>query len=390
MNYAQRQYFIQILSKYRLGTATTEEIKFLETYYNTFELNEDLITSENEDDYLFLKEQIKDIIDVQIGPYQKKSIDMVARPMWQKYLAAASVLIFLSIAAFFFVPKSAKKQMAANAYKGIVPGGNKAMLTLASGKKIILDGAAQGEIAQQAGVRITKTADGQIVYNVLADDKNTAAGLQNTITTPRGGQYKVILPDGTKVWLNAASSLSYPASFHGEERLVTLNGEAYFEVARNPDMPFKVKSDLQTIEVLGTHFNVNAYADESALQTTLLEGSVKIVSGKNSGIIVPGEKAVINRNGNGTIITRKANLDKETAWKNGVFSFDNDDIKSVMRQVCRWYDINVVYADNLPSEKYFGEIPRNSNLAGVFEILELNNVKFDVEGKTVKVSYNKP
>lgn len=135
MNYAQRQYFIQILSKYRLGTATTEEIKFLETYYNTFELNEDLITSENEDDYLFLKEQIKDIIDVQIGPYQKKSIDMVARPMWQKYLAAASVLIFLSIAAFFFVPKSAKKQMAANAYKGIVPGGNKAMLTLASGKK---------------------------------------------------------------------------------------------------------------------------------------------------------------------------------------------------------------------------------------------------------------
>lgn len=200
----------------------------------------------------------------------------------------------------------------------------------------------------------------------------------------------MILPDGTKVWLNAASSLSYPASFHGEERLVTLNGEAYFEVARNPDMPFKVKSDLQTIEVLGTHFNVNAYADESALQTTLLEGSVKIVSGKNSGIIVPGEKAVINRNGNGTIITRKANLDKETAWKNGVFSFDNDDIKSVMRQVCRWYDINVVYADNLPSEKYFGEIPRNSNLAGVFEILELNNVKFDVEGKTVKVSYNKP
>lgn len=174
----------------------------------------------------------------------------------------------------------------------------------------------------------------------------------------------MILPDGTKVWLNAASSLSYPASFHGEERLVTLNGEAYFEVARNPDMPFKVKSDLQTIEVLGTHFNVNAYADESALQTTLLEGSVKIVSGKNSGIIVPGEKAVINRNGNGTIITRKANLDKETAWKNGVFSFDNDDIKSVMRQVCRWYDINVVYADNLPSEKYFGEIPRNSNLAG--------------------------
>jgi ferric-dicitrate binding protein FerR (iron transport regulator) len=177
--------------------------------------------------------------------------------------------------------------------------------------------------------------------------------------------------------------------FKGAEREVTLNGEGYFEVTKNKAMPFRVKSALQTIEVLGTHFNVNAYGDEALLKTTLLEGSVKVTSAINSILIVPGEQAVISRTGNGTISKQQVNLDKEVAWKNGVFSFADEDIREVMRQVSRWYDIDVVYEGDMPTEKFFGEISRSSKLTDVFRILELNNMKFSVEGKTVKVSYGK-
>jgi ferric-dicitrate binding protein FerR (iron transport regulator) len=191
------------------------------------------------------------------------------------------------------------------------------------------------------------------------------------------------------VWLNAASSITYPTVFKGAEREVTLNGEGYFEVTKNKAMPFRVKSALQTIEVLGTHFNVNAYGDEALLKTTLLEGSVKVTSAINSILIVPGEQAVISRTGNSAISKQQVNLDKEVAWKNGVFSFADEDIREVMRQVSRWYDIDVVYEGDMPTEKFFGEISRSSKLTDVFRILELNNMKFSVEGKTVKVSYGK-
>jgi transmembrane sensor len=154
-------------------------------------------------------------------------------------------------------------------------------------------------------------------------------------------------------------------------------------------MPFRVKSPMQTIEVLGTHFNINAYADEAAVKTTLLEGSVKIASGSNSALILPGEQAVINRAGNATITIHPVNVDNEVAWKNGLFSFDGENIQSIMRQVDRWYNVDVVYEGSMPPEKYFGEISRTSSLADVFKILELNNVQFRIEGKTVTVAYKK-
>jgi len=213
--------------------------------------------------------------------------------------------------------------------------------------------------------------------------------VQNTVSTPKGGQYRIILPDGTNVWLNAASSISYPTVFKGAERLVTLNGEGYFEVTKNKAMPFRVKSAMQTIEVLGTHFNINAYTDETRVKTTLLEGSVKVISATRSTFITPGEQAAISRAGNGIISKQRVNVDKEVAWKNGVFSFADEDIRAVMRQVSRWYDIDVVYEGDIPDEKFFGEISRSSNLGDVFRILELNNMKFAVEGKTIKVSYSK-
>lgn len=388
MDEANKEYFIQILTKYRLGEATPEEIKFLEAYYNLFDLNDDLITDENEADYAYLKDAIKATVDQRIAQYEKKPVTLPSRSGWIRYAVAASILLFISVGAYFFIRNNHKADnFTANNYKGIVPGTNKATLTLANGTTISLDDANNGQIAKQAGVKITKTANGQIVYQTEATGQEQA--VQNTVTTPKGGQYKIILPDGTNVWLNAASSITYPTVFKGADREVTLNGEGYFEVAKNKAMPFRVKSALQTVEVLGTHFNINTYADEAQIKTTLLEGSVKVISTTNSTLIVPGEQAVIDREGNGVIIKQQVNLDKEVAWKNGVFSFADEDIREVMRQVSRWYDIDVVYEGDMPREKFFGEISRSSNLADVFRILELNNMKFVVEGKTVKVSYSK-
>lgn len=388
MDEANKQYFVQILKRYRLGEATQEEIKFLESYYNLFDLNDALITDENEADYAHLKDAIKATVDQRIAQYEKKPVMLPSRSGWIRYAVAASILLFISVGAYFLIRSNHKADnLTANTYKGIVPGTNKATLTLANGATILLDDANNGQIAKQAGVKITKTADGQIVYQADTDAQQQA--VQNTVTTPKGGQYKIILPDGTNVWLNAASSITYPTVFKGAQRQVTLNGEGYFEVAKNKAMPFRVKSTLQTVEVLGTHFNINAYADEALVKTTLLEGSVKVISAASTTLIVPGEQAVINRGGNGDISKQQVNIDKEVAWKNGVFSFADEDIREVMRQISRWYDIDVIYEGDMPNEKFFGEISRSSNLADVFKILELNNMKFMAEGKTVKVSYSK-
>lgn len=390
MDSKYKQYFLQIIKKYNKGTATNEEIEFLENYYDAFELKEDLITTENEADYLDVKQSIKNKIDQRIG-YQNTTTTINLRLWWFKYAAVAVILISASIGLYFIGKQNKKKDQQNNAAQFILPGGNKAMLTLSNGTRIVLDDAHNGKIANQSNVSITKTNGNQIVYALAsgsnkAGDQQQAYQLQNTISTPNGGQYALVLPDGTKVMLNAASSLTYPASFHGKERLVQLDGEAYFEVAKNKQMPFKVKSGSQVVEVLGTHFNINAYSDETSMKTTLLEGSVKISLGTNSTLIVPGQQAAVSRIGAAGILKYTVDVDKETAWKNGLFEFQNDDLKSIMRQVARWYDVKVIYADNLPNEKFIGEISRTSNLSDVFKILELNNVHFEVEGKTITVS----
>lgn len=387
MDGANKEYFKVLLTKYRLGEATNEEIKFLEAYYNLFELTDDLITDENEADYLPLKDAMKANIDQKIAQYEKKPIPMPSKRGWTKYAVAASILLFISVGTYFFTRSSHKaNHVVANNYSNIKPGGNKATLTLGNGKTITLDDTTNGQIAQEAGVVISKNAKGEIVYQV---SPSTDEIFENNVSTPKGGQYKIILPDGTNVWLNAASSLTYPTAFKGTERLVTLRGEGYFEVTKNKEMPFRVRSAGQTVEVLGTHFNINAYADEAVVKTTLLEGSVKVSVQANSAVIVPGQQAQFVTSGAGIIRIQKVDTEKEVAWKNGVFSFADEDLRTVMREVSRWYDIDVVYDGKIPDEKFFGEISRNSNLADVFKILELNNIRFEVEGKTVKVSYNK-
>jgi transmembrane sensor len=386
MDYKYRKYFLEILEKYNNGDATGEEIEFLEKFYDAFDLNDDLIIEEEEKEIQDIKLSIKRKVDQQI--------DQIILPrrnerkkVWLWY-AAAVVIVFLSVSVYLFI-KPAKTPSGIDAAAHILPGGNRAMLTLSNGTKIVLDDAHKGQIAKQSNISITKTGGNQIVYttgSTTTDNKQLAYQLQNTISTPNGGQYSLVLPDGTKVMLNAASSLTYPAAFHGTERLVQLTGEAYFEVAKNKKMPFRVKSANQTVEVLGTHFNINSYQDEASIKTTLLEGAVKVSSGSASIAIIPGQQAVVNRVGEGEVSKHTVDVDKETAWKDGLFSFQNDDLKSIMRQVARWYDVKIVYADNLPNEKFIGEISRSSNLSDVFKILELNNVHFEVEGKIVTVS----
>ena len=290
--------------------------------------------------------------------------------------SAAAVLIVLSAALYFF--RSDQPQAPAVAVKkaDVMPGGNKALLTLADGSSIILDQAGNGTVAKQGNVVINKTADGQLIYDASARGKNNAIVGYNTISTPRGGEYQVILPDGSKVWLNSASSINFPTVFSESERNVVITGEAYFEVASNVRKPFIVKANGTRIQVLGTHFNVMAYTNEGSVKTTLLEGSVKVSSGRESNIIKPGEQAQII---NGKINVSAANLEEAVAWKNGYFYFRNTDIKTVMRHISRWYDVDVEYRGTVPETVFSGKMYRNVNASKVLEILSYFKVNFIIE-----------
>jgi ferric-dicitrate binding protein FerR (iron transport regulator) len=384
-----KQYFNQLLKKYRLGTATPEEIQFLESFYNMFEVNDDLVTDENEQTYSQLKNRIKNNIDERIDRGAITDRGFKIRRLVIRYAAAAAILIFGGVFTWFAINTHRQKNAASQAVSMIKPGGVKATLTLASGIKINLDSAVNGIIAHQANVSIHKNSNGLLVYTIGSSSNPTAAATvaaQNTISTPMGGQYEVVLPDGTHVTLNSASSLTYPVAFTGHERDVELKGEAYFEVAKDKTRPFRVSSGIQTVTVLGTHFNINAYSDEATIKTTLLEGSVEVAAAGNKGLIVPGQQMVVQPQA-GTLYKRNVNTDKEVAWKNGFFSFDGDDLKAVMRQVARWYNVDVAYSGNLANDQFYGEIPRSSKLADVLKIMEINNVHFDIDGRRITVSY---
>jgi transmembrane sensor len=265
--------------------------------------------------------------------------------------------------------------------QGIMPGSNKAILTLQDGSKIVLNDAKDGVLARQGNAKVVKLNNGQLVY----DKTNVAPQkeLLNTMTTPRGGQYKLTLPDGTNVWLNASSSITYPTAFVGKKRNVSITGEAYFEVTKDKTRPFHVTAGNQTIEVLGTHFNVMAYADESAIRTTLLEGSVKITGGNGAGILKPGEQGVVDKSG--SLKIGPALTDEAVAWKNGCFKFNRVDIKYIMRQLGRWYDVDVVYEGQVKTDEFVGTISRSENIVQALHLLELTNVHFKIRDKKIIV-----
>jgi ferric-dicitrate binding protein FerR (iron transport regulator) len=314
-------------------------------------------------------------------------------PGWVRY--AAAILIVLGAATYLWLrqPKEApdaiaKTENSTPVKTAIVPGGNKALLTLSDGRTIVLDSAGNGQLTRQGNVRIVKLSNGELKYEVIADAgsgqnaKDVIA--YNTMSTPRGGQYQLVLPDGSKVWLNAESSISYPVKFAGQTRDVSITGEAYFEVAKNPSKPFTVKVNDMTVEVLGTHFNVMGYGDEASINTTLLEGSLKISGGSNSGLLKPGQQSVYNKTSQAIGIS-KADTEKALAWKNGNFIFKSDDIKTIMRQLSRWYDVTVSYEGAMPAKLYSGIISKYVDATEVLNILELAGIKFKIEGKNITV-----
>lgn len=291
---------------------------------------------------------------------------------FRKLIAVAAAILLLISIGIVFRNNLIKEQTIANNTNKIIPGGNKAILTLANGSQIVLESAKKGVLANQQNIIVNKTADGKLVYDASQKQQDNAE-LQsgyNTISTPNGGQYQVVLPDGTRVWLNAASSLKFPVAFTGKERNVELSGEGYFEVAKNRAMPFRVTVNHSTVEVLGTHFNIMGYADEKSTNTTLLEGSVKIISGNNQKLIVPGEQARVN----GAIEVAKVNAAQAVEWKNGNFNFSHENIETIMRKVARWYNVSVQYQGAITNEGFVGTVPRSENITEVLNALELTGL----------------
>jgi transmembrane sensor len=366
-----------LLKRYQSGDCTEAERVLVETWYLKHRPANAHALSEEE-----IEEDVQKIWDVLENTSNPRRVIL-----WSKISIAALILITLSAGLYFFIPKhQAEAQASSRAVADIQPGGNKAFLTLADGSKISLTDAGTGEIAKQAGIRITKTADGQVVYSALPIPATSqAAPAFNTIETPRGGKYQLILPDGTRAWLDAASSLRYPLQFADSERRVELSGQAYFEVAKDKSKPFKVISKNQQIEVLGTHFNVNAYPDDAKLITTLIEGSVKVSlkDQDQARLLEPGQRSVLQ----GTIIeVSDADVEEAIAWKNDKFVFEHDDVGTMFRKIERWYDVDFEYNHELDDLEIMGHFSRNRALSDVLRMLQINRkVKFKVEGRRVVV-----
>ena len=308
---------------------------------------------------------------------------------WQRWVAAAAVVLCL-IGLWYIYPanKTATPIIASQkktVQKEIVAGGNHAILTLADGSTIVLDDAKNGDVTQQGTTKIIKLDSGKLAY--INDRQPSDAIVYNTISTPRGGQYEIVLPDGSHVWLNAGSTVTYPVAFVGNERKVEMTGEAYFEVSKNKSMPFIVAIGETKVTVLGTHFNVNAYTDEKNIITTLMEGSVKF-SGKNEErLLNPGQQSVYD-NTIHSLMVKKADVSQAIAWKDGFFEFSNTDLATIMRQIARWYDVDISYKTTIKDVAYGGGISRKLNLTEVLRLLETSGVKFKIDNRKITVLDN--
>ena len=304
-----------------------------------------------------------------------------------KIAAAACVSGLLIFNTYVRFNKNGKKEItktevtAGHRKNEIVPGGNKAILTLADGSTVILDDAKNGVLAQQGDTKVIKLNGGKLNYDASAGANEV---LYNTISTPRGGKYQIELPDGSQVWLNAESSLRFPTAFIGKERKVEISGEAYFEITKNKAMPFTVRAQDADVVVLGTHFNIMAYTNETSLKTTLLEGSVKFIKNRIVNILKPGQQSQLLKSG-GVKVVGGVDVDEVVAWKNGTFNFNGTDIGTVIRQLSRWYDVEAVYKGDV-DELFYAEIPRSTKLSDVLKALELTGkVRFEIDGRRIIV-----
>jgi transmembrane sensor len=380
----------QLASAYLLGSATEEEKQELHNWYDeTVDQEEEQViidTGETSDE---IRQRILATLlqnTVASTPTEPAKVLAVFKKSWLR-IAAVLVLILMGTATWLILPRSSKTEQAGNqsavtnSTTDVMPGKTKALLTLANGDKIVLDSVAFGKLAQQGNTAVLNE-NGQLIYT--AGSQQESHPVYNTLTTARGEVYPLVLSDGSKVWLNAASSIYFPVAFTGKKRIVEITGEAYFEVAKNKTMPFIVRVNGAEIQVLGTQFNVMAYNDEATVNTTLLEGSVKFEKNGNSIFLRPGEQSQLNLTGKIRVVN-DVNIKKVMAWKNGFFDFEGSDFETIANQLSRWYDVEVKYEKKI-DEQFYAEIPRNTKLSVVLKALELTGkVDFKIEGRNIIV-----
>lgn len=379
---------------YQQGVATAAEKQLVEDFYSSFDQDNTIVDVGITGDRNNLEKESLALIQARIA--QQRNIAPVVRmhPLKKPGIAAA-VLIIVTAAMYWWLKPLPSQPLPPIAKTDVAPGGNKAVLTLADGRQIVLNDMANGTLASQDGVQILKADSGQLVY--LPAEASAKAGVPspsnwNTLATPRGGQFQLSLPDGTKVWLNAGSSIRYPVVFNSVERKVEITGEAYFEVVKDTKKPFLVNIPGGTVEVLGTHFNVNAYDDEEAVRTTLLEGSVKMrqwsmvngqIKTESEAKLKPGEEAVMADNSPLTI-HHSPDVEQAVAWLHGELSMKYIDVAAFMRQVSRWYDVDVVFEGEVPKMSFSGSLSKMVNLSLIVKALNDNGLHVSlVNGKLI-------
>ncbi len=367
----------ELLTRYREGTASADERALAENWYNAHaRAHENVITAE---ELAAAKAKIWMGVDSSISG---------RRPvrLWRRIAAAAAIILVVGLGYYYFSADKLVQDLDQAAFENnISPGTNKATLTLADGKEINLADAGSGAVADQGSVKIIKNAKGELFYE-FSGLGSSVSGF-NTVTTPKGGQYMVALADGSKVWLNAASSLKFPVNFTAlAQRKVELSGEGYFEVAKDASRPFLVVSSGQVVEVLGTHFNVNSYGDGGKVKTTLLEGSVRLKLAKTASILVPGQQAIAGENE--ALRVLDVDVSDVVAWKNNYFMFNNESLENIMHSIARWYDVDIQFIDEaIKDDAFWGKVGRFSKVADVLKVLERTGaVHFRIEGRKIIVS----
>jgi transmembrane sensor len=388
--------FQSLIEEYISGTITPEGTemlrRFLEKPEHIAELESIMDrqlagSTATADDFPGVVDRLKKAVEDKIT--EKHQSFIIRRlPLFRRWVAAAAAVVILAVAYLWFTYKPSKQVAVVSPIplkNDVAPGRDGAILTLADGRTVVLDSLGNGLVAVQNGSKIS-LRNGQLMYD--GTHPASAETVYNTVITPKGRQFQLVLSDGTKVWLNAASSLRYPASFTGKERNVDVTGEVYFEVAKNARMPFHVRVNDETeIEVLGTHFNVNSYRDEASINTTLLEGSVRILSKGEKAVLKPGQQAQAGQYAkhDPIKIVSTVNVEKVMAWKNGVFDFQDASLEEMMRQLERWYDIDVVYEKGVPKLEFIGKMDRDLSLLNVLRGLEMSEVHFRIEDRKLIV-----
>jgi transmembrane sensor len=395
----------ELMLKFHRGTLSPEERDELDQWQAVTPRNRQLfreLTEENllrpqlEEMELFAETPVREKVEARMpGVFGirtgQETPAISLRRRWPRIAAAAGILALAGIGAWWFQQTRQRPAIVIQAKADIpAPTGSRTTLTLGNGRQIVLDSVGAGTLTREGGATVAKQGSAGLSYKAVPDkaiagNNTPMIVLYNTLTTARGGQTQVKLADGSRVWLNTASSLKFPTVFTGANRGVDLTGEAYFEIAPHPNQPFIVRVNGSRVEVLGTHFNIMAYTDEEDQQTTLLEGAVKVSKASASRILQPGQQAVLDNRKSTLSINKDVDAEEVLAWKNGLFEFNGLDIQGVLRQVSRWYDVNVVFAGLPPSGHFSGVVSRTSNVSDVLRIFEQANIHYTISGNQITI-----